>query len=685
MAANPPLPGPPAALGGGAASTNLATRAPQGAGGPLAPPGSGAGTGAGGPGAAPGANLPMAAGGVAGGAAGGGAMTVRGPDGQLLPAGAAGVAPGVLVPAGGPFGALSGLRGVLQQPAVRRALPAILAALTLFIFLAVYAWMQSPVHRTVMPGMSEADTQAAFESLRSANFNPTLDPQTGQLRVEASRYHEARIHLAAQGIPRGAATGIQSLKEQSSMTTSQFMEQVRYVAAIETELARSIVQIATIQNARVHLALPKQSAFVRDRVAPKASVVVMPYPGRVVSPAQVRAIVHLVSSSVPYLAAEHVSIIDDAGRLLTESSAEQALGLTSAQTEHKRQIEEVYRARILQLLAPIVGEDNVRTQVNLVMDFTQEESTFEDFDRRAQGPRTRSEVLAEDRTQRLNPAGVPGALSNTPPPDATFNTDGKATDENTNRAETVSTRTTRNYELDRTVRHVRSQSGVIQRVSVSVVINDRNRAAANGAGAANGEAGSKPEGAEGAAAAQNGSGYTQQEIDRLVELVRGVVGFDSARGDMVTLMPARFEPPTPMEPAMPWYESQMLMDAIKSAVAALVFLIILLVVVRPVMRSFMAPAGGAAGAEGGAAGGAAGGAGGAEGNKEGGEDGMIELGEGETLEDIKARLKPRKSTISADMLDTANTYDDKVAVIRMLVADDAGRVANVLKGMVKAV
>ena len=665
MAANPPLPGP-AAVGMPAAGSNLATR-----------PGNGAGAASGASGQAGGALAAQ----PGMGASPGGGLAVAGQDGQNGQYGGGQLSPlqsGGLATAS-PIGSLSNLRDVMQQPAVRRAMPAIIVALVLFVFFAIYSWMQSPVHRTVLPGMSEADTQAAFESLRSANFSPVIDQQTGQLRVMSHRYHEARIHLAAQGIPKGAATGIQSLKDQSSMTTSQFMEQVRYVAAIEQELARSVVQIATIQNARVHLALPRQSAFVRERVSPKASVVVLPYPGRVVSPAQVRAIVHLVSSSVPYLPSENVSIIDDTGRLLTDTTAEQALGLTSAQTEHKRMVEETYRNRILQLLQPLVGEENVRTQVNLLMDFTQEESTFEDFDRRQTGPRTRSEVLAEDKTQRLEPQGVPGALANTPPADAAFTTDGKATPEPGNGAQTISTRQTRNYELDRAVRHVKSATGNIQRVSVSVVINDRLKVpAANGDKPADKDGKANGDTPADAAANGNGSGYTPAELDRLVELVRGVVGFDAARGDVVTLVPARFEPPTPMEPVMPWYESHTLMEAVKSAVAALVFMLILLVVVRPVMRSFMGPSKAELEAAQAAAAAAA-----AESADDEIEEGVIEVGEGETLEAIKARLKPRKSTISADMLDTANTYDDKVAIIRMLVADDSGRVANVLKGMIK--
>ena len=366
-------------------------------------------------------------------------------------------------------------RAVLAQPAVRRSLPAIIIVAVLVIFAITWAAMQATPYRSLLPGMNESDRQAAFDLLRNADFKPRIDSNSGELTVPSTRYHEARMLLASQGLPRTSNTGLDALKDQSSMTTSQFMEQVRVNAAMEQELARSIMQIATVQSARVHLAQPKQSVFVRDRTPPKASVVVAPHPGRVVSPTQVQAIVHLVSSSVPYLAPEHVTVVDNIGQLLTESASELKLGLTAAQTQHKQQLEEVYRNRIVQILAPVVGETNVRGQVNLVRDFTQVESTTEDYDPRGQGPRTRSETLAQDRAARRDAAGIPGALSNTapPPPATTPNTTANAAEGRSDSDQTTSSRSTRNYELDRSVRHVKNATGSIQRVSVAVVVNER--------------------------------------------------------------------------------------------------------------------------------------------------------------------------------------------------------------------
>ncbi|MFD0668503.1 flagellar basal-body MS-ring/collar protein FliF [Ramlibacter sp. MAHUQ-53] len=575
----------------------------------------------------------------------------------------AAAAGGALVPAGGDL--VAGARRVLQQPAVRRAIPAFVVILALLAFGLVYAWMQATPYRPVMPGLSEADQQAAYDALRTAEFKPKIDSQSGQLTVPVDRFHEARIFLASQGLPKTGAVGLEGLKDQSSMTTSQFMEQVRVNAAMEQELARSITQIGTIAGARVHLATPRQSVFVRERVAPKASVVVTPHPGRAVSASQVQAIVHLVSSSVPYLTPDNVTVVDNVGKLMTESAGDLKLGMTAAQSAHKQQLEELYRSRILQILGPVVGEANVRSQVNLALDFTQIESTTEDFDTADKGPRTRSEVLAEDRGQRRSAEGVPGALSNTAPSNPGTSTATQA-DPNKGQSEstgTTSSRSTRNYELDRTVRHVRNATGGVQRVSVAVVVNERPAPApAPGASAP-------------AANAPKSQPYSKEELDRMTELVRGVIGFDDKRGDLVSVVPARFEADEPVR-ATPWYLHPDVHLGFKSGMIALVALAFLFVVVRPVIRAvFVKPAEEAVAED-------------AEKKPADGELSeedmrMIQLGEGDSLEEIKAKLKPKRSSISIDMLDTANTYDDKVALVRMLVAEDSARVANVFKNMIK--
>ena len=557
-------------------------------------------------------------------------------------------------------------RDVLAQPAVRKSMPAIIGLLTLAIFIIAYSWVKEPLYRAVYPGLSESDRQAAFEALSGAAFGAKIDSKTGELKVPDGRYHEARIFLAAQGLPQGGAMGgIDSLSDDASMTTSQFMEQVRYVSAMEHELGRSVTQISTVKAARVHLASPKQSVFARNRTPAKASVVVTPYPGRLVSASQVEAIVHMIASSIPYLSAEDVVVVDQRGKLLTNANNFASMQLNSVQTEHKQRLEENYRNRIDALLSPVVGADNVRSEVDVVIDFTETESTYEEFDGNDNGPLARSEILTIDKGASQDASGVPGATSNTAPATPTAILDGQLVEDiEGDGLSMLSSKTTRNYEMDRAVRHVKRRGGIMERISVAVVINQPT------AQQTVGEDGELVTGDEAA------DGFTDLELERFTNLVKGVVGFDERRGDVVTIVAAKFEKPLLLDSSGEWYENTQVTSMIKSLGAALVFIALLLIVVRPVIASYLpqldlveddgpsAPKDGELTQE---------------------ELNMIEMGDGESLEDIKAKLKPKKSTISADMLDTANTYDDKVALVRMLVAEDSGRVANVLKKMIRPI
>ena len=664
-----------------------------------------------------------------------GVPATMGPGNRPLPTAVQGVASG--------FSSFRDwMDGVIKQPAVKRALLPITVLLVLGVTAVVFQSTQSVPYRPIMPGMTENDKMAALEALKAGDFKPKVDTQSGQITVPEGRYHEARIFLAGQGIPKEAQPiGMESLKDKSSMTTSQFMEQVQYNTAIEQELSRSIMQISTIKAARVHLALPKQSVFVRDRATPKASVVVTPHSGRGVSTPQVKAIVHLVSSSVPYLTPENVSVVDDQGNLLTmDNPVDAVMGLTVAQMQHKQRTEETYKNRVTELLGPVVGEAAVQAQVNLTMDYTTIETTTEDFDDKDKGVKPRSEALTTERKFKLDPEGIPGSLTNSPPPDADLtkntNTDEKKPATN----EIVTTRSTRNFEMDRQVRHTKNSPGTISRITVAVVVAER----------------PAPPPADGkplAPGAPTTIPYTQQELDRMLNLVRSAVGYNEERGDVVTVAPARFETLAP-EPPKPWYADPDIQNVIKIAVAAFVIVVFLLAVVRPLVKGptinqqIMPPYGPTpeevkqleakaaeeakaelenklaeeakiaeeealaeeeaqaaaealaaeeariaeeaeqyAAAEAAAIAEAAA----AEAGEGEGEDGEfdedeIELEDGESLDELRARMqamKPKKPTFSAEMLDTANSYDDKVALIRMLVAQESGRVALVLKNMVR--
>ncbi len=633
------------------------------------------------------------------GAPGAGALPIPtvGGGGNPLPATMQGVAGG--------FGQFKQwMDGVLRQQAVRRALIPMAILLILIIAAASFQVTQTAPYRPIMPGMTENDKQAALEALKAGDFKPKVDTSSGQITVPEARYHEARIFLAGQGIPKEAQPiGMESLKDKSSMTTSQFMEQVQYNTAIEQELARSITQISTIKAARVHLALPKQSVFVRERATPKASVVVTPHSGRGVSTPQVKAIVHLVSSSVPYLTPENVSVVDDQGNLLTaDNPVDQAMGLTVAQMQHKQRTEETYKNRVVELLAPVVGEAAVQAQVNLTMDYTEVETTTEDFDDKDKGVKPRSEAVTTERKVKVDPEGIPGSMTNSPPPDADLTKSTNADEQKPVGSETVTTKSTRNFEMDRQVRHVKSSPGTISRLTVAVVVAERQAPPpADGKPLAPGAATTVP--------------YSQQELDRMQNLVRSAVGYNAERGDVVTVAPARFETLAP-EPPKPWYADGDLQNVIKIGIAALVLVVFLLAVVRPMVKgptinqqimpptgptpeevkaleekaakaeqeakaaeearvaleNKVAEAGGPALLEG-AADNAA-------------EDDDLEMEDDESLDELRERMqamKPKKPAFTAEMLDTANSYDDKVALIRMLVAQESGRVALVLKNMVR--
>ena len=536
--------------------------------------------------------------------------------------------------------------------------------------------MDSGSYRSVYPGMVEADRQASFEALISADFDARIDSGTGDLKVPTKHYHQARIFLASRGLPQGSTQGgVGTLGQDSSMTTSQFMEQIKYVSAMEQELARSIMQITSIKTARVHLATTKESAFVRNRTPAKASVVVTPHSGRAISNSQVEAIIHMISSSVPHMAAENVVVVDQRGNLLTDANRVPGMQMNSLQIEQKRSMEDTYRTRIDALLSPIVGEDNLRAEVDVQLDFTQVESTFEEYDGNDNGPKARSESMTVRRDTSQDAIGVPGAMTNVAPPDAATELEGQTMAPGEGGAEkgVTSSKTTRNYEIDRSIRHVKNQIGSIERVSVAVVVNEEILLSKNRGNNSPEEEGENTEGEE---AAANLDARKLKEVERLTKLVKGVIGFDEKRGDVVTIIATKFEPKKVIVSIVKWYENEELLDVIKSLALVLAFIAVVLTVIRPIVKSYL-PASEVSEDD--------------EDLATRFKDGelsdeeleLIELGDEESLEDIKAKLKPKKSTISADMLDTANTYDDKVALVRLLVAEDAGRVANVLKKMVR--
>ena len=595
--------------------------------------------------------------------------------------------------------AMPTVRDVMAQPAVKRAMPAIIGLLSLLVVLIFWSVMTSTPYRSVSDGMESADVQLAFEALKSANYDVRINKSTGRLEVPENDFQAARIFLASQGIPRAAAEGgMGSLADGSSMTTSQFMEQVKYNNAIEIELARTISEISTIETARVHLAAPKQSVFVRDRQPAKASVIVKPYRGRVVDPAQVLSIVHLVSASVPYLATQDVTVVDHYGNLLTGSNADKdgTPALNNARFEAEREAE--LAERIRELLIPALGGGNVRTVVNLEMDFTQRETTREQYlDVEGGGPEIRSEVITSDTQTGIAASGVPGGTTNIPPDQPEVVPEGEVAENpvNTETATTEREQTTRNYELDKEILFVKEQTGRVTSMTAGVIINDealRDLAKRRYYASLDEQSTVTPDlleegGAEGGDVALETAAasmapipsaelqrFMDDEIERFRSLVITALPYDAARGDSLTMTSAPFFTDAPQDYQLPWHKDPAIIEWGRHGMTSIGLVAFFLLVIAPVLRVYMPKI---------------------EENDALLAEQLIDgelsiadrkaLEEGESLDEIKAKLKPKKSAISADMLDTANSYDDKVAVVRLLVAEDAGRVANVLKKMIKPV
>ena len=579
------------------------------------------------------------------------------------------------------------VRNFLDQPLVKRTIPALIGLFCLLLFLMVYFWATDVGTRALYPSMSESDRSEAFAQLQSANIRVSIDQNRGTLMVPNDEYYQARMLLAANGLPSdGSTQALDTLGTASSMTTSQFMEQAQYTAAIESEIAKSIMRISTIESARVHLAAPRQSSYIRNRQPAKASVVLEAFPGRVVSPSQVQAIVNLVSSSVPYLSIDDVSVVDQMGSLLSDKE-ESGLIEATEQAAFKRNLEEEYRNNIMRLLSPVLGENNFRSDVDITVDFSEFESTAEIFDRNGSGPSTRSEMLAVDTSDAVPAEGIPGETTNVAPQNTVL-VDANSVANDSASSSVRSSQTTRNYEVDREIQYQKSSTGDITKLSVAVVINrdaipELNQDDANDA--------------------------AEYDVSGIQRLVANAVGIDEDRGDSIMVLVSQFRDPD-LGPELSWYENESILNYVTMGALFLGFIAFALLIVRPMIFGMYGklekPESQKMLAKGEAAA--------MEDNEDGdidvlSEDQVEEAGQireiyrdgektirgeaelrarseetGETLEEIKARLKPRRSNVSADMFDTANTYDDKVAIVRMLVDEDSSRVASLLKKMVGA-
>ena len=552
-----------------------------------------------------------------------------------------------------------------QQPAVRRSLPLIALMLVTVLGFVIYSFVKTPPMRELFPQLADGEKAAVLDTLKKQGMNVEIDSQTGLLRVPESDFYRAKVLLAQAGLPKTTTSGYELLS-QMPMGVSQPVEQARLRQTQETELARTIAEIDPIESARVHLAIAPRSALVRETPEARASVVLKVATGRSLGEGQVAAIIHMVSSSIPYLPSANVTVVDQSGKLLSSSASSAEMQLSDDQMQHQTQVERRYRERVLALLSPIVGYQNLSTEVTAQLDFTKVESTKESFDDPVQ---VRSEQTNTSERTDGGARGVPGTLSNTPPSEpALSNADKPAADAKPADAAAAplppaskTSSSTRNFEIGREVKTVQGQSAFLKKLSVAVIIRESPEATAARAESAS-KAKGKPDAKAEAAATQ---------MAQIEKLVKDAVGFDEKRGDSVSVTALPFAEPVTVA-GKHWYEEAWVADSAKSLVGALLIGVLAFGILKPLApRLFQSPVELAAADH-------------ASLRDEASQMDSITLAPGESLEDLKAKLKPKKKGISAELLDTANTYDDKVAVVRMLVGEDAARVTNVFKQLMRS-
>lgn len=453
------------------------------------------------------------------------------------------------------------------------------AALALAIALLIGAllWQREPGYAVLFSNFDERDGGAIVSALQQQNVPYRLSPTGTAILVPSEQVHDVRLRLAAQGLPKGGLVGFEIMETQK-LGVSQFHEQVNYQRALEGELSRTIQSIASVASARVHLAIPKQTAFLRDDQKPTASVMVNLRPGRELDATQIAGIVHLISSSVPRMTESGVSIVDQSGALLTRKKNElDRPGLDPSQLRYIEEVEAAYIRRIESILTPIFGAGNFRAQVTADIDFNQVEQTAETYKPNPSPDQAiRSQQISENHIGETGPQGVPGALTNQPPVPATApitippvgNGNGAGDGKTVNASRSATT----NYELDRTIQHVKQALGQIKRLSVGVVLNHRTQL--NDAG----EMVSVP--------------LTEQELAQITSLVREAMGYNAARGDSLNVVGSAFAA-TDAGPQTPLWKDPEVIDMGKEAskylVILLVVLFVYLAIIRPLLRTVAPP------------------------------------------------------------------------------------------------
>lgn len=507
------------------------------------------------------------------------------PDARMGLAGAqpgtAGAAPGgagLDLGGGGGFATrFPGLPTSLSQMRGNPRAPLIFAVAVLIAVVAgLILWSRAPDYKVLYSNVSDQDGGAIVAALQQANVPYKFSDAGGAILIPADQVHEMRLRLASQGLPKSGSVGFE-LMDNQKFGISQFAEQINYQRALEGELQRTIESISTVKSARVHLAIPKPTVFVRDREAPSASVLVNLYPGRVLDEGQVVAITHMVSSAVPDMPVRNVTIIDQDGNLLTQAGVSGS-GLDATQLKYVQQIERNTQQRIDAILGPMFGAGNAHSSVSADIDFSRHEQTSEKYapnnDPQQAAIRSQQTSTATEMSQS-GAQGVPGALSNQPPQPASAPIVASANGASGVTTTPVSDRkdATTNYELSKVVSHTEQAVGGIKRLSVAVVVNYMRVVDAKG------HATMQP--------------ISADKIEQVTKLVKDAMGYDQARGDMVNVEPAAFQQIADPDADLPWWRTKDMIAMYKQIATYVgigaVALFLYFVMVKPALRRAFPP------------------------------------------------------------------------------------------------
>lgn len=462
--------------------------------------------------------------------------------------------------------------GFFDLPLAKQLILLIGLAASIALGIYVVLWSKTPDFAPLFTQLNVRDSGDVVDALQRTGIPYKVDENSGMVLVDASKIQEARIKLAGMGVPSHSGNGFEILDKDSVFGASQLLERARYIRAQQGELERTISSIDHIKSARVHLAIPKQTTFLKDKKEPSASVFVDIYGGYKLEPDQVSAITHLVASSIQGLSAQNVTVIDQNGKLLS-SAGNDMLSAAAKQLDYTHKLEKIYSSRIHDLLAPIVGFDRVKAEVTAMMDFTSSEETTENFD--PQKTAIRSEKLSDIQRSSSDEAqgGVPGTLSNQPqgtqPKKSSLpSLPGKEAKNVENPTSvSVNKQATRNFEIDRQIKHQSNIPGKIVRLSVAVVVDDKVTYDEKGTATK--------------------TPLTEQEITKIENLVKDAIGYDKERGDRVTIINSAFAQAEPIEPLPKprMIDNPMIISIMKQVLAAGLVLVLIFVVLRPIIRN----------------------------------------------------------------------------------------------------